>query len=85
MHGWFSPELIRPSPMAVWSNNFIIFKEESSSLTATTDSVILSSLIDPTEHCKVVTIDIANVFIQTDVEDKTIMWSFAPLVYLSTY
>jgi hypothetical protein len=47
-----------------------ISKEESSSPTASNDSIILSSLLDAIKGREVVTVDIPNAFIQTVVEDE---------------
>jgi hypothetical protein len=47
-----------------------IDKEESSSPTVATESVILTSLIDAKEERAIATIDVPNAFIQTVVEDK---------------
>ena len=48
-----------------------IDKEESSSPTVATESVILTSIIDAEEERETAVIDIPNAFIQTVVEDKS--------------
>ena len=48
--------------------NGFISKEEASSPTVLTDTVLLSYVIDAQEHIDVATIDILNAFIQTRVE-----------------
>jgi hypothetical protein len=47
-----------------------IDKEESSSPTVATESVILTSIIDAIEQREVAIIDVPNTFIQTVVEDE---------------
>ena len=47
-----------------------IEKEDASSPTVTTESVILTSVVDAIENCHTTVIDIPNAFIQTVVEDK---------------
>ena len=47
-----------------------IDKEESSSPTVATESVILTSVVDAKEERRVTVIDVPNAFIQTVVEDK---------------
>ena len=47
-----------------------IDKEESSSPTMATESVILTSIIDAKEKHEIAVIDVPNAFIQTVVEDK---------------
>jgi hypothetical protein len=53
-----------------------ISKENASSPTVATESVLLTSLIDAQENCDVAIVDIPNAFIQTvmeDNEDKAVM------------
>jgi hypothetical protein len=53
-----------------------ISKENASSPTVATESVLLTSLVDAQENCDVAIVDIPNAFIQTvmeDDEDKVIM------------
>ncbi len=45
-------------------------KEDSSSLTVATESVLLTLIVDADEKQDVAIIDISNAFIQTRVEDK---------------
>ncbi len=47
-----------------------IDKEESSSPTVATESVIITSIVNAIEECQTAIIDIPNAFIQTVVEDK---------------
>jgi hypothetical protein len=47
-----------------------ITKEDASSPTAATESVLLSCIIDAEEHRDVAAVDIPNVFVQTRVENK---------------
>lgn len=47
-----------------------ISKEDLSSPTAATDSVILMCLIDTREKREVATVDVPNAFIQTVIEDE---------------
>jgi len=48
-----------------------IDKEESSSPTVATESVVLTSVVDAKEERRVTVIDVPNAFIQTVVEDKS--------------
>ncbi len=53
-----------------------ISKENASSLTVATESVLLTSLVDVQENCDVAIVVILNAFIQTvveDDEDKVVM------------
>ncbi len=53
-----------------------ISKENASSPTVATESVLLTSLVDAQENCDIVIVDIPNTFIQTVVknnEDKVVM------------
>jgi hypothetical protein len=47
-----------------------ISKEDASSPTVATESVLLSCIIDAEEHRDVVVVDIPNAFVQTRVENK---------------
>jgi hypothetical protein len=47
-----------------------ISKEDASSPTVATDSVLLSCIIDAEEHRDVAVVDIPNAFVQTRVENK---------------
>jgi hypothetical protein len=47
-----------------------ISKESASSPTVSTNSVLLTTIVDVKEHCNVAIIDIPNAFIQTVVEDN---------------
>jgi hypothetical protein len=47
-----------------------ISREETSSPTVSTESVILTAIIDAEEERDVMTADVPNAFIQTDLEDK---------------
>jgi hypothetical protein len=47
-----------------------ISKEDASSPTVATESVLLSCIIDAEEHRDVVVVDIPNTFVQTRVEKK---------------
>ena len=44
--------------------------EDASSPTVTTDSVLLTCIVDTEEHWDVATVDIQNSFIQTYIEDE---------------
>ena len=48
-----------------------IDKEESSSPTVATESVILTSMVDAIEEREIMVIDVPNAFIQTVVEDES--------------
>ena len=47
-----------------------ISKEDASSPKLSTESVLLTSLVDAQENCDVAIVDIPNAFIQTMIEDK---------------
>jgi hypothetical protein len=47
-----------------------INKEDVSSPTASTESILLTATIDAKESCDIITADIPNTFIQTDMEQN---------------
>eukprot|EP00957_Ditylum_brightwellii_P197453 15044113-Ditylum_brightwellii.AAC.1 len=47
-----------------------VSKEEATSPTAVTESVILTAAIDAKQRCDVITMDTPNAFVQTDISQK---------------